>query len=499
MANGLLRAQGVFKRYGRTQALQDVSFEAAAGEVLALVGENGAGKSTLMKILSGAVTPDSGELWINGRPFRPQGPNDALQAGVAMIYQELTLAPDLSVEDNILLGQEPHRSGWRLRRKGRAVVDEVLELLGHADLPRHQPVGRLGVGTQQIVEIARALVRDARLVIFDEPTSSLTRGDAERLFEVIAILKRRGLGIIYISHFLEEVRRVCERFCVLRDGRVAGAGRVQDTSDAEIVSMMAGRSVEELFPQVDHALGEVLLRVEGLSGRRKPKNVSFTLRRGEIMGLAGLVGAGRTELARCLLGLDPIVSGRVELHGRALAHDVRTRLRGGLGFCSEDRKTESLAQTMTIADNVTLSRLGHYRRMGLLTPGRRRQRVTELIGQLQVKAQGPEQPVRQLSGGNQQKVVLARLLHEDAEVLVLDEPTKGIDVGTKADIYRLMGQLAAAGKAIVFISSYLPELLAVCDRVGVMARGELVEIRPAREWTEETALARAIELPGNDA
>jgi ribose transport system ATP-binding protein len=493
VSEDLLTAERISKRFGKTQALEDVSFTTRSGEVLALVGENGAGKSTLMKVLSGAVAPDAGTLQLASANYAPRGPGDALAAGVAMIYQELTLAPDLSVEDNILLGQAPSRFGWLNRKAGRQRAREALALLGHADLALNIPVGRLSLGTQQIVEIARAIVRQARLIIFDEPTSSLARNDAERLFEVIRILKDRGLGIIYISHFLEEVRAVCDTFCVLRDGRVAGSGRVADVSDQQIIAQMAGRSVEQLFPHVPHTPGEVILKIDSLSGTKKPKGVSLELRRGEIFGLAGLVGAGRTELARCLMALNRSTSGIVQVDGKTIAEDCRLRLRSGLGFCSEDRKGESLAQSMSIEDNVTLSRLRPYRRWGFLNGKSRRRGTREATERLQVKCASVEQAVSQLSGGNQQKVVLARLLHEDADVWVLDEPTRGIDVGTKSDIYRLMGELAARGKAILFISSYLPELLAVCDRVGIMARGHLLEVRAASDWTEHDALARAIE------
>jgi len=491
----LLHMHGISKRFGATAALRDVSLEVRAGEVLALIGENGAGKSTLMKVLSGAHAPDSGTMSLAGQRYAPGNPHAGRLAGVAMIYQELNLAPDLSVEDNIMLGQEAHRWGWLNRREQRQRVRAALDLLGHADLRPETLVRELSVGAQQLVEIARALVSQAKVIVFDEPTSSLTQADARKLFEVIGKLRRAGIGVIYISHFLEEIREVCQRYTVLRDGEVAGSGDLAGATEAQIVALMVGRSVDELFPKVPHQPGEVLLRVSNLSGRRVPLEVSCDLRRGEIVGIAGLVGAGRTEFLRCLFALDAVRSGEVRVAQWTPAATPRARIQAGLGLVSEDRKGEGLAQIRSIADNLTYSRLRPYARWGFLDLGRRQAAVTEAMGRLQVKAQSPEQPVQELSGGNQQKVALARVLHQQADVLLLDEPTRGIDVGTKAEIYRLMGTLAAEGKAIVFVSSYVTELLAVCDRVAVMSRGRLSALRPAGEWTEESILSVAIAGP----
>ncbi len=307
-----------------------------------------------------------------------------------------------------------------------------------------------------------------------------------------ATLRQSGLAIIYISHFLEEIRRVCDRFVVLRDGNTVGQGDVAATSNSQIVAQMVGRNVAELFPTVPHSTGETLLAVHGISGRRAPRDVSFELKRGEILGLAGLIGAGRTELLRCLAALDPVQSGTVRLGVVSPRATPRARIRAGFGMVSEDRRAEGLAQQRSIADNLTYSRLGKYSRLGWLNLSRRRTAVKFWIDRMAIKARGPEQPVGELSGGTQQKVALARILHQEADVLLLDEPTRGIDVGTKSEIYRLIGELAAAGKAILFVSSYLPELLAICDRVAVMSRGKLRAIRPVSEWTEEAVLACAV-------
>jgi ribose transport system ATP-binding protein len=392
-----------------------------------------------------------------------------------------------------MLGQEHSAGGWLRRASQRQKVVEALDLLGRPELRPQTPVRRLSPGAQQLVEIARALVTQARVIVFDEPTSSLAQHDAEHLFAVIDKLRRSRLGIVYISHFLEEVRRVCDRFVVLRDGQVAGGGPVAGARELEIVRLMAGRSVEELFPHVPHELGEPVLALDGLSGERLPREISLELRRGEILGIGGLVGAGRTELLRCLLALEPVRSGRVRIGEVCPTAKPQARLRAGLALVSEDRKGEGLAQGRSIVDNLTYSRLGPYARWGMINLRRRRETASGWMDRLKIKARSVEQEVQFLSGGNQQKVALARAMHQDADVLLLDEPTRGIDVGTKATIYRLMGELASQGKAILFVSSYLPELLHVCDRVGVMARGRLREIRPAKDWSEETLLASALQ------
>ncbi len=492
METALLGMSDVSKSFGATRALQGVSLEARGGEVLALIGENGAGKSTLMKILSGAVSPDSGQMHLAGQPYAPTGPHDARVAGVSMIYQELNLAPDLNVAENVMLGQEQSRLGFVRGAAQQERVRGALGMLGRADLPLDVPVRRLSVADQQVVEIARALASETKVIVFDEPTSSLTQHDVENLFRVIEKLKRSGIAVIYISHFLEEIRRIADRYTVLRDGAVAGSGQLAGTTESEIVALMVGRKVEELFPSVPHIAGEVVLSLAGLSGRKTPRDVSFELRRGEILGIAGLVGSGRTELLRCLLALDPVRRGRVRIGAIEPRSTPHARIHAGLGLVSEDRKGEGLAQRETIADNATYSRLTPYSRFGWLNLRARRAAVEDWMRRLNVKAHSAEQTVEQLSGGNQQKVALVRVLHQDADVLLLDEPTRGIDVGTKAEIYRLIASLAAEGKAVIFVSSYFAELLSVCDRVGVMARGTLREIRPAEQWTGSSILSCAL-------
>jgi ribose transport system ATP-binding protein len=485
--------KAVSKRFGATRALDGVSLELRQGQALALIGENGAGKSTLMRVLSGALTPDGGSMELDGRAYAPTGPHAARRAGIAMIYQELNLAPDLSIVENTMLGQEPSFLGVLDLAGQRREARAALARLGHADLPLDKPVRQLSVGTQQLVEIARALATRAKVFVFDEPTSALSRADSEYLFNTINRLRSDGLGVIYISHFMEEIRHVCDSFTVLRDGKSVAAGPLADTSEAQIVSFMVGRQIDDLYPTVPHTPGDTVLSVTGLCGRTKPQDVSFDLRRGEILGVAGLVGAGRSELIRAIFALEAVRTGRVRVGTIYPGATPKARIRAGLGYVSEDRKSEGLALTRSIADNVTYSRLRPYSRAGWLNLKRRRASVVDWMNRLEIKAASSDSPVESLSGGNQQKVALARVLHQGADVLLLDEPTRGIDVGTKAIVYQLVGELAAAGKAIVFVSSYFQELLRICDRIAVMSRGRLREIRPVERWTEETLLSRAIE------
>ena len=484
-----LTLEGVRKSFGATAALRGVSLGVGEGEVHALIGENGAGKSTLMKILSGAHEADAGRIALDGAPFAPRNPHEARRAGVAMIYQELNLAPDLSVAENIVLGAEPSRLGWLRRGAMRDTARRALAELGHGDLPPDAPVRSLSIAEQQLVEIARALAGEPRVMIFDEPTSSLTQADAERLFAVIARLKARGVSVIYISHFLEECRRVCDRFTVLRDGESVGTGALAETPMAEIIRLMVGREVSELYPRIAHTPGETVLRVDAAAG----ESGGLSVRAGEIFGLFGLVGSGRTELLRRIFGLDAMAAERITIFGREeTSASPSRRLAQGVGLLSENRKEEGLMLQRSLAENLTATRPVAHRGSGWLFRGRERSLTREWISKLSVRARDPGQAIGELSGGNQQKIALGRLLHHDAKILLLDEPTRGIDVGSKAQIYRLTGELAAQGKAVLFVSSYIPELLGVCDTIGVMCRGKLAATRPAAEWTEHTLMEAAI-------
>jgi ribose transport system ATP-binding protein len=492
-----LTMTGIRKHFGPTRALDGVDLELRPGEVHALVGENGAGKSTLMKVLSGAVRPDAGAMTLDGRPYAPAGPQDARRRGVAMIYQELTLAPDLSVEANVVLGLESTRWGFLRRGVDRRRVEEALAVLEHPEIRPDASVSGLNPAAQQLVEIARALLLDVRLLVLDEPTSSLTQQDAQRLFSLVRRLRDRGVTVVYISHFLEEVQQIADRFTVLRDGKSVGGGRTADFALGRIVEMMVGRTLDEQYPRTPHEVGEPVLDMVDLTGEELPTGVNLKLHRGEILGIAGVVGAGRTELLRALFGLDPVRRGLVVIRtasGLPRAGGSSTpgrRIAQGVGMLSEDRKEEGLTLDQSIEDNLTYTRLGPYSRLGWLNAGRRRRAVVDWLTRLRVRCAGPGQPVGDLSGGNQQKVALGRLLHQEADVLLLDEPTRGVDVGSKAEIYRLIGALAVQGKAVLFVSSYLPELLGVCDRLAVMTRGRLSEARPVGEWTPEQIMAVA--------
>jgi ribose transport system ATP-binding protein len=483
---------GIHKRFGSTYALCGVSIEVAAGEVHALVGENGAGKSTLMKILSGAERPDAGVMTLAGKSYAPGGPHGARLQGVAMMYQELALAPHLDVETNIMLGLEESRLGFVRRGRHWQRVEKALALLEHPEIRPDVLVSRLSPGACQLVEVARALAADARVIVFDEPTSSLNRRDAEHLFRLIARLKSRGVSMVYISHFLEEVQRVADRYTVLRDGKTVATGPIASTPLETIIEQMVGRSLMELYPRVPHEIGPVVLQTRNLGGRPLPVSVDLTLHKGEILGLFGLVGAGRTEFMRTLFGLEPKAHGSVIIGDLEQSRaDPRGRIGRGVGLLSEDRKGEGLALSQSISDNLTYSWLSPYVRRGWLRLAQRRRAVADWLTRLQVRCRGPEQRVVELSGGNQQKIALARLLHQEADILLLDEPTRGVDVLSKAEIYRLVGELARQGKAILFVSSYLPELLGICDRLAVMVRGRLGQARAISDWSAEQIMTQA--------
>ena len=516
-----LSVKGLARSYGATRALAGVALEVAPGSVHAVLGENGAGKSTLMKILAGGETADEGEVLLDGAPFLPGGVAGAQRLGVALVSQERALCPHLTVAENIALGVEPRLRGpvplldrARMRREAEARLAEVLGEAGR--VPVDALAGDLPIAEQQLVEIARALSRGGsggagpaarcKVLILDEPTSSLGREDAARLFALTRRLRDEGVSILYVSHFLEEIVALADHYTVLRDGASVASGAVAETTTAELVTAMAGRRVDQLFVRSARAPGEVVLAVEGLAAPPKPLEASFALRRGEVLGIAGLMGAGRTELLRALFGLGARTAGTVRLGGRALGHATPAEcLASGVGLLSEDRQGEGLLLSRSIAENVTLSRLeglgigapGSWlakasSALGLVTPARVDAVTERFIARLEIKCRGPRQAVGELSGGNQQKVALARLLHHDVEVLLLDEPTRGIDVGSRARIYALIDELALAGRAVVLCSSYLPELLGVCDRIAVMCRGRLGPARPAEAWTERPLLEAAL-------
>jgi ribose transport system ATP-binding protein len=488
----LLEARDIVKSFGRTRALAGVSLSVRRGEVHAVLGENGAGKSTLMTILAGAIAPDAGTMLLEDRPYAPRTPAEARAAGVAIVYQEPQLCPHLSVAENIGLGSEPSRFGFVDRRALRTRAHDALAQLSDERIAVDRPVSSLSPGERQLVAIARALSQArSHVLILDEPTSSLGAQDTEKLFAAVGRLAERGLSVLYISHFLEEVERIADGYTVLRDGSSVGSGRVGETPMREIVRLMVGQEVSELFAHSERTRGEPLLELEHLAGRTKPADASLSLHRGEVVGIAGLVGSGRTELLRAIFGLDPVRSGRVRVGAFVGPASPARRLSQGVGLLSEDRKGEGLAASMSIADNLTLSKLGGLGPPGLVAPRQQRALAQRWIERLAIRCRDTEQPVADLSGGNQQKVALARLLYHDVDVLLLDEPTRGIDVKSRAQIYKSIDELAASGKAVLVVSSYLPELVGICDRIAVMRKGRLGDAKPVGERDMHALLVEA--------
>ena len=493
----VLKLHAIRKHFGQTIALENVDLSLRKGEVHALIGENGAGKSTLLNVISGSIRPDAGSIDLNGKPYSPVGPLDARRNGIALIHQELSLAPHLSVAENVLMGMEKSRWGWLDRKELEQRTSRVLENFDHLDIRPDTTVSELPLASQQVVEICRAIAANAKIVLMDEPTSSLHRNDVRNLFKLIRSLRADDISIIYISHFLEEVREISDSFTVLRDGRSVATGKIADETDEYLVAKMVGRSVDHLYPEraASSPKSETVMEVNDLTAPPAVKDASFQLKRGDILGIAGLVGAGRSEMVRAIFGLDPAQSGTITFRGRRVdAHGGKpaVRLLQLLGYLSEDRKNEGLALSLSIADNMTMTGFSECSRWGWLQLGEQRSGTKALVDRLGVRARNVDQAVGTLSGGNQQKVVLGRLMYQNAEVLLLDEPTRGIDIGSRARVYEIIGELARSGKAVLLVSSYLPELFGMCNRLAVMSRGRLSPSRPIEDWTPETVMQAAI-------
>lgn len=489
----VLRMHDIRKTFGAVKALKGVSISAWAGEVHALMGENGAGKSTLMKILSGAYTPDSGgEVLINGTAMALGKPDVSKAQGIAVIYQELSLAPNLTVAENVFLGSEPSRRGVIDRRGMRQATTPILEQLGVSFGP-DTLVAKLSLGERQLVEIARALSTNARIIVMDEPTTSLSERETERLFKVIARMKDEGIAIIYISHRMEEIYRLADRCSVLRDGAYIGTVTREELSAEKLVAMMVGRDLSSFYTKEhkpEDSERDIVLRVEGMSDGRLVKACSFDVHRGEVLGISGLIGSGRTELARLIYGADAATAGKVWLDGKDVTpKSPRDALDVGIVYLTEDRATLGLFLDMTIADNVNMCVLERDAKTGGMRDFRiAAERAAKALKNLAIKAPHARINAGNLSGGNQQKVLLARLLELKPKVIILDEPTRGVDVGAKSEIYRLIDELAGNGMAVVMISSELPEIIGVADRVVVMREGEIageVHAAPGRQITQE--------------
>ena len=475
MSEFVLEMKEIVKRFPGVLAVNKGHLDLRPGEVHCLVGENGAGKSTLMKILAGAQPMDSGEILLSGEPTHIHSPHHAQQLGVSMIYQEFNLSPYLSVAENIFLGREP-RLGWtpfinwsRMYRDARTILGRI-----RVDLDVRKPVNECSIAQQQMIEIAKALSFNSKIIVMDEPSATLTEHELDALFELIRGLKQEGIGMIYISHRLEEIFEIGDRVTVMRDGEYIGTNDVANITRDEIIHMMVGRELTEEFPKELFKLGEERFRVEGLTREGAFKDVSFSLNAGEIVGLTGLVGAGRTEVARAIFGADRLDAGQIYLAGKPIrVRSPQDAIRQGIGLLTEDRKNQGLVLGMTVRENTTLANLASLVKFMFVNRSREREVTQGYIDELRIKTPSIEQVVQNLSGGNQQKVVLAKWLFTESRILIFDEPTRGIDVGAKVEIYRLMNDLVREGVCVLMISSELPEVLGMCDRILVMHEGRL--------------------------
>ena len=494
MSKTVFKASDISKSFPGVRALCSVDFDLKEGEVHALVGENGAGKSTLVGIIAGLQSPDSGLMQLDEQTYQPGGKADAETHGIRMVMQELHLIPNLSVAENIFIERLPSRFGFVNYSKLNLAARQVMKRVGLGDVEPDVPVRRLGVGQQQMVEIAAGLSRRCRILALDEPTASLTDREIELLFAQIRKLKAEGVGIIYISHRIEEVIDIADRVTVLRDGKVVFTGPTSDLSPGDVIFKMVGRDLEQEQLRHGSKPGPVALRVEGLTAGEKVKDVSFEVCRGEILGVAGLMGSGRTETMRAVFGADKTDRGRIYLYGADEPTEIRRprdAVRNGIAFLTEDRKEQGLLLSLAVRKNISLARLGDISRFGWLDVSKERSVAGRYVDALSVRCSSTEQTVGELSGGNQQKVVIAKWMYRDCDILIFDEPTRGIDVGAKFEIYHMLSVLAEKGKAIIFVSSDLKELMAVCDRIMVMSAGRVAETFDSRQWSREKIMSAA--------
>ncbi len=494
----LLVMRNIHKSFGATYALRGVDLEVYPGQVHIVAGENGAGKSTLMKILTGVHKPDQGEILYQGNPLHVGHPKEALLQGIAMIYQEFNLALHLPVHANVFLGHECKQNGcldFKTQRKRTLEIFQRFDM----EIDPDSPVQNLGVSQRQMVEIARALSVNAKLIVMDEPTAALSQNEIDKLFEIILSLQKDNVGIIYISHYLEEFDQVGDVVTVLRDGERVACEEMQYATPEGIIQKMVGRSVEDLYPSHKRQYGDVLFSVQDLNSPNGTSQVDLEVRAGEIVGIAGLVGAGRTEMLRAMFGLDPSHVKDLQVHGfTILPPNPRTLSQNHVGYLSEDRAGEGLAQSLTIGMNLTMPVLRRFRANGIFSVKKQNEHAAKIMQEMGIKAISPSQTVNQLSGGNQQKVALARLLAADAHVLLLDEPTRGIDVGSKAEIYRIINRLAEEGKSVLMVSSYLPELFGMCDSICAMYKGRLSRKYPVHQVDADKIMALATGFETDD-
>ena len=481
----IVEMKNITVEFPGVKALDNVSFSLERGEVHVLLGENGAGKSTLMKVLSGVYKRSAGAVFVDGQEVRFAGTKDAMEAGVNIVHQELNLVPYITVAENIFLGREPKNGGVIAWKRLFQDAKEVLERLG-VDLNPKAVMKTLSVAQQQMVEIAKCVSQNSKVIIFDEPTSSLTDKEIDALFRIIEDLKANGVGVVYISHRFDEIKRIGDRATIMRDGRYIDTVRVADTPVEDMIRMMVGRELSDMFPKIEVPVGEVIFEAKGFSTRDKLENCSLSVRRGEIVALAGLMGAGRTEFARAIIGADPIMTGEVFLDGKKLRiHSPEDAVRQGIGLLPEDRKHHGLVLGMSVEENVTLASLKKAMKNGVLSKKSEAEFAQKYVEAMRIKTPHLRQKVKFLSGGNQQKVVIGKWLMTGGKVLIFDEPTRGIDVAAKAEIYRIMGELASQGMAIIMISSELPEVLGMSDRIVVMCGGRIAGEMSRSEATQE--------------
>ncbi|MGK7376684.1 sugar ABC transporter ATP-binding protein [Planococcus sp. 1R117A] len=483
----MIKMNNISKSFSGNQVLKDVQFSLEKGEIHALMGENGAGKSTLMKILTGIYSRDSGTVEVKGKEIHFTSPKQAEEAGIAVIHQELNILPHLSITDNLFLGKEETfgRSGVLKTKDMREKTRKALTELG-LNVDPSQPASTLSVGQQQIVEIAKALSAEAEVIVMDEPTAALTDREIDTLFATIRNLQSKGVSFIYISHRMEEIFSLCDRITILRDGQYVGDRNISETSFEEIVQMMVGRELGERFPERNAKIGEVKLAVKGLSRKNCFENVSFEIRKGEVLSIAGLMGAGRTEVAQSLFGYKKADAGTLELDGRQVKIDKpKTAKELGIGYVTEDRKSEGLIVDFSVEENVSMTNFSSISKNGLISKDKERSLYDRMVKRLGIRTSGPTQTAKSLSGGNQQKVVIAKWLGIEPELLILDEPTRGVDVGAKKEIYSIINELAERGVAILMISSELPEVIGMADRVIVMHEGKVTADLPKNEMTQE--------------
>jgi len=472
-----IEMRGIDKAFGSNQVLKNAGFELRDGEIHALMGENGAGKSTLMKILTGVYTRDAGTVVVDGQEVVYKSPQEAEKAGIVFIYQELNVLFDLTVEENLFMGKEITKGFGVCDKKAmRKKAQEVMDKMG-VNIPVNAVMSELSVGQQQMVEICKALMVDAKVLIMDEPTAALTESETKVLFEVIESLKAKGVSIVYISHRMEEIFQLCDRITILRDGQYVGTENIKDITMDGVVQMMIGREIGERYPQRDVKIGEEVIRIEGLTHEKLFKDVNFSVRAGEVLGVSGLMGAGRTEIMQAIFGNLPVVSGKVFIEGKEVhIKNPKQAIEAGIGFITEDRKTEGLLLEKSIAENIELCNLDKVSKNNVLSKAKGAALVKKGIEEFRIKCFGPDHECNNLSGGNQQKVVLAKWIYTDPKILILDEPTRGVDIGAKAEIYSVINDMAARGVAVIMVSSELPEVLGMSDRIMVVHEGHVTGI-----------------------